>query len=386
MSIDPELRRFASARDLEILDALDLHQSGRKAAVALGLKSEGTIRDAIRRLRARAAVQGYSPESDMRRVAPEPFVVKGTSTYYDKEGAVRGQWVKTKLDDERRGQMIMEAAVAMAEQLPKMAPTPPPVDSQNDLCNLYVLTDVHIGMLASQEEGGADWSTEVAEQVIESCFSMMVDRAPAASHAVVAQLGDFLHFDGMKAITPNSGHVLDADNRFPQVIRAAVRLLRKIVAKALANHENVTLLIAEGNHDEASSQWLQVMFAAIMENEPRLNVIVSAKPYYAFQHGSTALFFHHGHKQTGAGLALLLAAEFREIWGKATRAYAHVGHRHSVEEKDHPGIRVIQHPTLAARDSHASRGGWLSDRQASAITYHREYGEVGRVVVVPGMT
>jgi hypothetical protein len=38
----------------------------------------------------KAAIAGYSPEHDMTRTVPEPFVVRGTSTYYDKEGQPRG--------------------------------------------------------------------------------------------------------------------------------------------------------------------------------------------------------------------------------------------------------------------------------------------------------
>jgi len=44
------------------------------------------------------------------------------------------------------------------------------------------------------------------------------------------------------------------------------------------------------------------------------------------------------------------------------------------------------HPrTLAAPDSHASRGGWISGRDAKVITYHAEHGEVGRITVSADM-
>lgn len=50
-----------------------------------------------------------------------------------------------------------------------------------------------------------------------------------------------------------------------------------------------------------------------------------------------------------------------------------------------PGITVHQHPTLAAKDAYAARGGWLSMRQATAITYHSTFGEVARNTVTPEM-
>ena len=41
--------------------------------------------------------------------------------------------------------------------------------------------------------------------------------------------------------------------------------------------------------------------------------------------------------------------------------------------------------TIAARDAYAARGGWLSERQAAAITYHDEFGEVARTIITPEM-
>ena len=49
------------------------------------------------------------------------------------------------------------------------------------------------------------------------------------------------------------------------------------------------------------------------------------------------------------------------------------------------GVTVIQHPTLAARDAWAARGGWISERQVTAITYSSRFGEVARNTVTPEM-
>ena len=48
----------------------------------------------------RAALHGFAPDHDMTQLVPAPFVVKGVSTYYNKEGSRAGQWVKTQLDAE----------------------------------------------------------------------------------------------------------------------------------------------------------------------------------------------------------------------------------------------------------------------------------------------
>jgi hypothetical protein len=54
----------------------------------------------------------------------------------------------------------------------------------------------------------------------------------------------------------------------------------------LAKHKNVHVILAEGNHDMASSVWLRTMFKALYENEPRITVDDSALPYYAHEFGN----------------------------------------------------------------------------------------------------
>jgi hypothetical protein len=240
-------------------------------------------------------------------------------------------------------------------------------------------------MLAWHKEGGQDWDLKIAEEVLTGCFEQMVLASPASSTAIVAQLGDWLHFDGMAAVTPTSGHSLDADGRFSKIIQVSVRILRRLVDFCLSRHDKVIVLMAEGNHDMVSSIWLRIMFKSLYENEPRVEVIDSELPYYIHQHGKTMIGFHHGHLKKNDQLPLLFAAQFAPVWGSTTKRYIHTGHRHHVEEKEHSGVTVIQHPTLAARDAYAARGGWIAERQVSAITYHKDFGQVAKNTVTPEM-
>jgi hypothetical protein len=127
------------------------------------------------------------------------------------------------------------------------------------------------------------------------------------------------------------------------------------------------------------------MFQALYENEPRIQVIDSELPYYVYQHGETMLAWHHGHLSKNNALPILFASQFPKVWGSTVKRYAHCGHRHHVEEKEHSGMTVIQHSTLAARDAYASRGGWMSERHVTSITYSDKYGQVARNTVTPEM-
>jgi hypothetical protein len=382
-----DLRSFATVRQLEYLDAKELHGSESKAGEALGINPR-TLSRSLRALEAKAANKGHAEGlagMDGQLSAIERL--KGRSIYYDPiKGVTEKVWIKTDVDEEKRQQLIRDAFDAMAQELPRLQPVQMPGDVSNSLATLYTLTDSHVGMLAWAKEGGADWDLSIAEATLVGCFAQMVQASPAARVGFVNQLGDFLHYDSAVApVTPLHGHVLDSDGRFSKMVTTAVRILRRVIDLALAKHEKVVVLMAEGNHDMASSVWLRVMFRALYENEPRVEVVDSELPYYVYQHGKTMLAFHHGHLKKNDQLPILFAAQFPKVWGETEKRYAHCGHRHHAEEKEHSGLTVIQHPTLAARDAYAARGGWIADRAVTAITYHSQFGQVARNTVVPEM-
>lgn len=315
--------------------------------------------------------------------APNGYFVKGTSTLLDENGNARAQWVKTAVDAEKFRAMVDAACRAAAETLQPLSRIRAPKTTDKDLATLYTLTDSHVGMLAWGREGGEPWDLSIAEHVLSETLIAMIDAAPASALGVVNQLGDFLHFDSLQPVTPTSGHILDADSRYQKVVEVAVRILRRVVEHALTKHARVQVYMHEGNHDMTGSIWLRVMFAALYEKNPRVTVERSPLPYVALRHGCTFLGFHHGHLAKKNSLPLLFAAKFPELWGQTTKRYIHVGHYHSVDETEHPGVKVQQHPTLAAADAYASRGGWISERQAMSITYHSARGEVSRAVFLP---
>jgi hypothetical protein len=328
------------------------------------------------------ALRGWAPEHDMTHEVPEGFVVGGVSTLYvtgeDGQTRVASQWVKSKQDAASRENLLRAAAEGMASEIPRAKPVPAPRQAISELLNAYVLTDFHLGMLAWKEETGADWDLGIAERMLVDWFTQAIALAPAAHTAVFAQLGDFLHWDGLDAVTPQHKNLLDADTRFQKLVRVAIRAIRQVIAALLTKHLTVHVILAEGNHDPASSIWLRELFTALYENEPRIIVNRSPDPYYCLEHGKTALFFHHGHLRKTNTVDAVLAGKFREVFGRTKYNYAHTGHLHHVELRETSLMVVEQHRTLAAPDAYASRGGWISGRDAQVITYHKEFGEVGR--------
>lgn len=326
---------------------------------------------------------GARPEGRYDETIPEGHLVKGYSTLIDEQGKIRAQWIKTGLDPDRFRAMVEASCRAAAEKIEPLPEIVPPEHTEQDLCTLYTITDAHIGMLAWAKETGAAWDLQIAERVLVGTLARMMEAAPASELGIVNQRGDFHHFDSFKPLTPEHGNLLDADSRYPKVVNVATRVIRRVIEKALTKHKFVRVVVNEGNHDPAGSVWQRELLTVLYENNPRVVVDDSPVPYVAYQHGETMLGFYHGHLARNESLPLLFAAKFPEMWGATKKRYIHTGHRHHVDEKEHPGVKVIQHSTIAAPDAHAVRGGWLSERQAVSMTYHLKNGEVSRGIFVP---
>lgn len=353
-------------------EAWMLHGSKRAAAEALGMKYT-TFRDKL------------TKELKDKAAAIDPLVVTGISTFTGRDGEHIGEWVKKSLDRQLEKDAREAAVAALCASVAPVLPIAGPIAANAKLLTLYSFFDYHVGMLAWHREGGANWNLDIAYQTGVQAMQGLVHSSPDAEVGVVNIGGDFLHFDGLLPVTPTSGHIVDADNRFGKVVEVAIKLIRALVSLALTKHKRVILLIMEGNHDLSASLWLRKMFGALYEDEPRIDVYQRELPYYALEWGVNLLGFHHGHLKKNDDLPGLFAAMFREMWGRCPKVHIHTGHRHHKEEKDHNGARVTQWPTLAAMDAHSARHGYFTDRELTSLTYHMDVGQVGSNTISPEM-
>jgi predicted DNA-binding protein YlxM (UPF0122 family) len=369
-----------TSKQHEYLTIYNQHgESYAEAARVIGCSTQN-VHATIKAAKLKLARSGI--EQGIEEHVPLGYTLKGTSTLIDKDGNTKLQWVKTNQDAEAQMEAMKAVVEAMKEDIPR-APACDyiDVDQSNDLCNMYVITDYHLGALCWGEETGADWDTEIAEEILINWFESAIARAPDCATGIFAQLGDFLHWDGIEGVTPTSGHVLDADTRYQKLIRVAIRVVRQVIDMLLYKHEVVHVVMAEGNHDIAGSMWLSELFAELYADEPRVHVDTRPDPYYCFEFGKTSLFFHHGHKKKMTNITDVFVAKFREVFGRTKHSYGHMGHLHHNVTIENNLMTMEQHRTLAAPDAHASRGGWMSGRDSKVITYHREYGEVSRLTV-----
>jgi hypothetical protein len=351
----------------------------------LGLNPSNTAARA-RRLKAAKARQGWSPEHDMTKQVPDGFHLKGTSTLYDGEGKAKLQWVKTSIDHERQQQLFIEAAKAMAAELPQVPSVAGPLTSMASLMAIYPIGDAHIGMRAwGEETQGEDWDMTIAASVQCGAMAALVDRAPSAEQAVIINLGDWFHADNMSGTTERSGHIMDLDGRYAKMIDVGVMVMRQCITSALKKHKSVRVINVVGNHDDTGALWLSVALRHTYENEPRVTIDKAPSAFHYIEHGKCLVGTHHGHTCKTERLPGVMATDQAQAWGRTEHRYWYLGHVHHQSVKEFAGVTVESFNTLTAKDAWAAFGGYRARQNMKCIILHKEHGEVARHTVSPEM-
>ena len=377
VTIDPGLLAYATERQLPILQAITEHGSLDAAAKAMG-RHRSSLQDTIRRVKAKAAVQGFSPEHHMIHPAPEGFSVKGVSTFFDETGKVRGQWVKTNRDEARQQAMLHEFAQTLADGVMGLAPlTPKPENVAADILNCFVYGDPHFGLKVWAQEGGGSFDLEIAERLTCSAIDRLIASAPPARTAVLLNLGDHFHADS-QSNTTTAGTNVDVDGRWAKIQQVGLRAMLYCVRRLLERHEQVVFRINRGNHDKHAAYALALMVSCYFHNEPRVEVDLSPSAMWYYQFGKVLIGSTHGDTTKGNQLMGIMAADKPELWGLTRHRYWFVGHIHHIDQKEYPGGIVEFFRTLATGDAWHHGQGYRSGRDMRLIVMHKEHGEVER--------
>ncbi len=421
-TLDPlQLLDFATPHEWKIVKTLSENGgSHTKTAKVLGV-DKGRIRDAIHRLRKRAASRGYSPTHGWTHPVPEGHRIKGNSTLYgadgtveeqwvkserdsddppgvepvpeghhiskvstllDAQGKVRAQWLQAPKDEQTRWDEFWKACERNAEKYKGAAsPTKPPEFSDGDTCTIYPLGDPHIGMLSWAKETGQDFDLQIAERDLTRAVDLLVDRSPPSKLAILANVGDFFHAEGDDQRTPTGGNKLDCDTRSAKIVEVGLCIVRHLVDRLLEKHEVVIIVNVPGNHDPKLARMLNMWLAAIYEREPRVQVKDNRNPYMYIRHGKNLLGFAHGDGAKREQLPSIMAADQPADWGCTEYRVWITGHIHHETRKEFPGCIVESFRTLAARDYWHAWKGYRSGQSLSCITLHAEYGEITRSTV-----
>ena len=252
------------------------HGSITAAATALGVHRRSVERS-CKRLLAAASRQGYAPSYDQTHAAPPGQSVKGVSTLYDADGAVKAQWVKTRTDQDDLREQLRTFVDELCSDITPAVATPAPELDDDDTLAVYALGDPHLGLMAWGQESGENHDLDIASRDLRRAVETLVQSTPPSATAIVLPLGDTLHADNSSNTTPQSGNPLDVDGRHSKVLRVAARLMLDVIELSLKRHSKVIVRVVEGNHDIHSSMALSLIIDAFYHNETRVTVDVSPR-------------------------------------------------------------------------------------------------------------
>lgn len=302
-------------------------------------------------------------------------------------------WIKTKATADAPGYSVMlrpadeppeatadriKAALADIDALPAVSA---PAYVEADLCTLYPISDVHVGMRAWAKEVGEDYDTDLASKRLQSWIGQCVAASPASHTAIVLDVGDLTHADDETALTPKSKHSLDVDTRHFRTLDMTIQALAVCVELALAKHQRVIVRILPGNHNVNS--YMAVMFALAERFRDNSRVSVQKVPgeFFVHEFGKVLLAAHHGDKAKADRLVHFLADQFAEMWGRTKHRFLFTGHLHHHKAQDIGGVQWEQLRAVTPRDAFAFSNAYTARAQLQAITFDRNKGEVSRVKV-----
>ena len=379
-----KINELLSSTDLppsekELLELYIQHGSHQAVADVLG-RHRSVISRKIRRILAKHS------KDTLSTFVPEGMSIKGVSTYYtvDEETGEKkekGQWIKLDKSKEEELEAIKYATEKLANSIDglKLA-VKAPTEVLDELLTVYVTTDMHLGQYAWREEAGSDVNVESVYENTLKAHLMLRETTPKSKKAIVLDLGDTLHSSN-DANRTKSGHELDVDTRHAKVFKKLVDLKIAMIDAALEKHETVRYVIVPGNHSDLVGHYLVAMLSAYYRNEPRFEIDENPTMHKYYTHGKTLLGFHHGHSTKLTRLPEVMVWDKKDEISSTDYRYWLTGHVHKDTVVDNPICRIESFRNLTKNDSWAAGAGFRGHKQATAVTYSTEYGEVARNVV-----
>lgn len=379
MAIDPKLLDYCNTdHQRAILQCLIETGSGAETARLMGLHRTTPDRT-IRKIKARAARQGYAPGHFEHGIAPGYRMGKVT-VQRNANGEVERTWERQSPLPEEALTVIQDAmAATIADLKGSLEPACPPQHYDKDLLVVIPMGDPHFGLMTWGKEVGENFNLKIAESLTFDAVDRLCSLTPSAHTAMLLNLGDFYHADNSTNRTPQSGNSLDVDGRFQLIAQVGLRAMVRCVRRLLEKHEHVIVRNNRGNHDPHQAYMLSLALDAMFTNEPRVHVEMTPASFYYHRFGKTLIGSTHGDGAKLNDLAMIMANDVPQDWAAATWRVWHCGHFHHDQVKDLIGCTVETHRTLAPNDAWHRHQGYRSNRDLKAVVYHREHGEVSRI-------
>ena len=131
---------------------------------------------------------------------------------------------------------------------------------KDDLMPSVIIGDAHVGALAFKKEtGDRDFNVSKATREVDEAICALVDQMPEAKNGLLVSLGDLAHSDRGNPASTTKGTLVDMSCSYEEQLRACAQVLMNGVEQMLSKVDNVTLVVARGNHDDHTSLAVQII-------------------------------------------------------------------------------------------------------------------------------
>ncbi len=346
------------------------------APAGFAVKSNG-IRYNAAGMKAGQSVK-FGPEVGEKFELPDGMTVKEMSVLTDGDDQTKLKWHRLKAGQRTPEQIAAEFEKAFENFKPVAPAIKSPTTTYSDQLVAYIMCDWHIGMMAQAAlTDGENFDLKIAREMIVTKYKQLIDLAPPSTEALLLGLGDLMHVDNNKGLTPAHANMLDYDTRYPKILLTTNEILAEIVAYAAQKHQKVTVDLKEGNHDPDSTPAMRYFLYAWFRDEDRISVDLGESPFMYRQFGVNYLASVHGDKIKLDQLPLLMATMYPEMFAGTSTWHWHTGHLHHEVVKEYHGIIVHQHRAPIPPDFFHSARGYRAGRSIKAFLYHETEGSRG---------
>lgn len=373
---------YATECQAQKVAALLEHGTQKKAADSLGINPR-TLERALSTLKRNAAKRGYAPEYGLNSPIPEGHRIRRVSELTDAEGNVKATWKsyepEAKQEEKSKLEEFAYTLIGSVKGKYKPKKYKGKIQEDNKLLTSIIIGDAHLGMLAhSKETGDEDYGLEDTVNDLKNAINYLVGSAPKSQVGVLVNLGDFTHANGIAPLTPASGHVLDVDKTFSDVIDSSADVIRFAVDRMLKKFPEVWIINQRGNHDPDAALWLNKLIEAYYEKEDRVLIFDNNYKFMNFTWGRNFVSTHHGDRMNFQRWYETLTRDYREEWGNSLFTFGWQGHIHHETKKEIGGAVFESFQTLVAPDKWHKSMGYGAGRSMTSLTLHKELGEVVR--------
>lgn len=376
---------FAKGQQKVYIDYLVQHAcSFAEAGRALG-RSHQTIQKAVQAVAVKAANSGVAPDFGLNNEMPPGFYLGKSTIQRDADGNIKQTWDRVLNDKEQR--YVDVISLALTEAIEEFKPVQhKPAEAlgeyDDDIVPWYNIGDAHIGMVSHLAQTGEDFDTAKAVRELTVGLTSLIRNTNPSNKCVINDFGDATHYENMAGVTAASGHALDCDKHFSHMISAYVDVMIGAITVALEVHNEVDVILNQGNHSRVNDLWMKKFLEVLFANNPRVTILDNTNIFQCYRMGNVTVLTHHGDKCKPDKLIDVLINDYREHYGQTEHHYIWTGHvHHRNTSNEFRGISTESFNTLASKDDYAHTGGYRSKQSITRVDLHKEYGEVGRATL-----